>query len=304
MQENSLVKIIPWFGNWPEWFELFLESCRHNPDIQWLFFTDAAPPANSPDNVCFRVMSFEKYKALVSERLEINFNPTNPYKLCDIKPALGYIHYDEIRDYDFYAFGDVDVIYGQIRNFITDAKLKRFDVISTHEKRISGHFCILRNVPYIRKSFMKVKGWKQHLENPQHLSFDESHFTKVFLPHRKHPKWLRKIWSISSKYQRCALFKEQFSTILSPIKWRDGTLTHPKTWLWKRGQLTNTKDQAEYMYLHFMNFKSRTWLPKSIRHLPAAWEKLDKLKTVSTAEAKNRGFSISPSGFTAIDAHE
>lgn len=301
MSAYSLVKIIPWFGKWPEWFELFLESCRFNTDINWLIYTDAAPPHNPPENVYFKQLSFEQYSNLVSQKLNINFTPSSPYKLCDLKPALGYIHADEISKYDFYAFGDIDVIYGEIRHFITDDVLKRFDVISTHDNRISGHFCIFRNTPTIRRSFMQVKDWKLMLENPEHVSFDESAFTKVFIPHRKHPTWLRRLWSISSKYQRKILFKEQFSTILSPIKWRDGQKEHPKIWLWQNGKLTNTLDNKEYMYLHFMNYKSRAWLPKAIRHLPSAWEKLDRLIYISPREARSQGFSISPRGFSRID---
>lgn len=301
MPKYSLVKIIPWFGQWPEWFEFFLESCRHNPDIDWLFYTDAVPPKNAPHNVRFNILSFSEYKAVVSNRLNINFNPTAAYKLCDIKPALGYIHYKDIQNYDFYAFGDIDVIYGQIRQFVTDDLLSRYNVISTHENRISGHFCIFRNTPEIRNSFMLVKDWKQQLENPEHVSFDESRFTKVFIPHRKHPKWLRKLWSVSSKYQRNILFKEQFSTILSPIKWKDGSDRHPQTWLWHQGKLTNDRDSCEYMYLHFMNFKSRTWLPKQSRHLPAAWEKQDKLISMPVENAHKCGFAISPKGFCSPD---
>lgn len=301
MPKYSLVKIIPWFGQWPEWFEFFLESCRHNPDIDWLFYTDATPPKNAPHNVRFNILSFSEYKAVVSNKLNINFNPTAAYKLCDIKPALGYIHYKDIQNYDFYAFGDIDVIYGQIRQFVSDDLLSRYNVISTHENRISGHFCIFRNTPEIRNSFMLVKDWKQQLENPEHVSFDESRFTKVFIPHRKHPKWLRKLWSVSSKHQRNILFKEQFSTILSPIKWKDGSDSHPQTWLWQQGKLTNDRDNCEYMYLHFMNFKSRTWLPKQNRHLPAAWEKLDKLISMPVENAHKCGFAISPMGFCSPD---
>ncbi|WP_371417607.1 DUF6625 family protein [Anabaena sp. UHCC 0187] len=32
--------IIVYFGQWPVWFPAFLESCRYNSSVNWLFFTD------------------------------------------------------------------------------------------------------------------------------------------------------------------------------------------------------------------------------------------------------------------------
>lgn len=89
MKTASILKIIPYFGKWPEWIDFYLESCRHNPDINWLFYTDCARPATAPANVQFIEISFEDYKQLISTRLRIDFNPTHPYKLCDLKPAMG-----------------------------------------------------------------------------------------------------------------------------------------------------------------------------------------------------------------------
>ncbi len=301
MDNYRLVVLIPWFGRWPAWIDLFLESCQHNKEVAWLIYTDAAPPENNPHNVSFRQLSFSAYKEIVSQKLGIHFNPDTAYKLCDIKPALAYIHADEIKDYDFYAFGDIDVIYGQIRQFLTNDILQKYSVISTHDNRISGHFCVFRNTALYRESFKQVKNWQACFENPKHLSFDESHYTKVFIPQRKHPDWLRKIWSLSSKYQRHILFKERYSTILSPINWHDGQPEHPNVWFWKNGRLTNNRNECEYMYLHFMNLKSRNWLPKHLRHQPAAWETLENLVHVPTGKAKTEGFMISPSGFSGLE---
>lgn len=295
---QSIVKLIPYFGRWPEWFELYLLSCRYNPNVNWLFFTDCEAPASAPDNVRFIQLSFSDYKKLVSERLGIHFNPSSPYKLCDLKPAYGYLHRDEITDYDFFAYGDIDIIYGQIRNFITDNILDRYDVIGTHNRRLSGHFSLFRNTERNRNAFRKMPNWQQLMEAEGHIGIDESRYSKVFVPHKNHPHWLQKLWSISSAYQRNVLFREQYSTILSPISWCDGQPDHPQNWFWEDGHLTNERDQREFMYLHFMNWKSDRWLPKSIRHEGAAWNQLDRLVTVDLQTAQSEGFQISPAGFT------
>jgi hypothetical protein len=47
--------------------------------------------------------AYADYCALVSRRLDIDFRPENPYKLCDLKPALGYIHEEHLANHDFWA---------------------------------------------------------------------------------------------------------------------------------------------------------------------------------------------------------
>ncbi|MCC5796453.1 MAG: hypothetical protein JJU48_03910 [Methylophaga sp.] len=298
MSNISIVKIIPYFGKWPEWFELYILSCKYNPDIDWLFFTDCPAPKNAPANVKFVKISFSDYKAMVSERLKINFSAENPFKLCDVRPAFGFIHELDTSSYDFYAYGDIDIVYGDIRKFITDETLSKFDVIGTHQRRLSGHFSLFRNTRQNREAFLKIPNWQHLMEFPEHIGIDESKFSKIFVRHKNHPMWLRKLWALTSPYQRRVLYKEQYSTILSPIPWCDGNLEHPINWYWKDGHLTNDRDDREFMYLHFMNWKSGRWLPKNLRSEGAAWLKLDRLVSVDAVDAERSGFQISPAGFT------
>lgn len=300
MQHQKIIKVIPYFGQWPEWFELYMESCKNNPQINWLFYTDCCEPETKSPNVKFIYISFDEYKRFVSERLSIRFNPSSPYKLCDLKPALGFIHEEDIQDYEFFAIGDIDIIYGQIRRFITDALLEKYDVIGTHNRRLSGHFAIFRNTEMYRQAFRKIPDWQKLMEKDEHLGLDESKFSKLFVRHKNHPLWLRKLWSFSSPYQRRVLFKEQFSTVLSPIQWVDGNSEHPQKWFWKDGHLTNNRDEREFMYLHFMNWKSNRWLPRNLRGSSAAWSSLDKLVQIDIEQARQNGFQISPQGFTPI----
>lgn len=78
--------LIPYFGHWPEWIDFFVESCKWNPSVRWKFYTDCGEPENKADNIDYTHLSFDDYKALVRQRLGIAFNPSDPYKLCDVKP--------------------------------------------------------------------------------------------------------------------------------------------------------------------------------------------------------------------------
>ena len=51
MEREWLIMLMPYFGRWPEWINLFIESCRWNPDVRWRFYTDCGEPENKADNV-------------------------------------------------------------------------------------------------------------------------------------------------------------------------------------------------------------------------------------------------------------
>jgi hypothetical protein len=276
MADKSIIILIPYFGQWPEWIDLFLVSCQWNSTIHWVFITDCGAPTCLPENVRFVHMSFDEYRKLVSERLEIQFPKTSPYKLCDYKPTYGFVHEDLVSGYDYFGFGDIDVIYGNIRRFYTSAVLSH-SLISTHYDRLSGHFCLVRNTEFMRQAFRQVKDWQTYLEDPEHRGFDEHRFRRIVLRHKKYPRFLRKVCGWFDPYQRGTYFKEQYSTILSPIRWLDGSYDHPQEWLWRKGRLTNTKDgEREFLYLHFMNWKSSRYLRK-YRGEDAPWENLDRI---------------------------
>ncbi|MDE1461926.1 DUF6625 family protein [Spartinivicinus poritis] len=298
MNNKSIAIIIPYFGQWPEWIDLYIESCKYNPTIDWIFFSDCGPPQNKADNITIHHMSFNDYKQYISKKLEINFSCCQPYKLCDLKPSYGYIHENILTNYDYYGFGDIDVIYGDIRKFYTE-KVLTHNCISTHWDRISGHLALFKNTALNRNAFKKIKNWQQLMENESHFGIDESKLSKIYLRHKKYPDWLRKAYGFFSPYQKNCYFKEQYSTILSDSPWINGSSEHPELWFWKKGKLTNNKDtDREFLYLHFMNWKSSKWLPERYGN-KAAWEKLNSINNVPFSQINN-GWSISPQGFLPL----
>lgn len=238
----------------------FLQSCRYNPDVQWLFFTDCGVPPDAPENVQFRVMSFTDYCNMVSVRLGIHFQPSSPYKLCDLKPALGYVHADNLAGFDFWGFSDIDLIYGNLRTHFTNARLSSFDLLSTHERRISGHLCLLRNVRRMREAFMLSPSWREKLSSDEHLAFDESSFSRLFIRYKSWPTPLRNLANGLNPLWRCSDFAEAYSTPNGRVRWHDGSFNFPQRWIWKDGRLYNDQDGVrQFPYFHFIGWKSDAW---------------------------------------------
>ena len=81
-----------------------------------------------------------------------------------LKPAYGEIFKEDIKIYDFWGFADLDIIWGSIESFIDDNKLNRFDILTSREKNIAGHFTLLRNTNKINKLYKKVPDYKTFFE--------------------------------------------------------------------------------------------------------------------------------------------
>jgi hypothetical protein len=251
--------LIPYFGRWPHWMPFFVASCRANPDINWLLFSDCGELPDAPDNVQVRAIDFADYCRLVGARLGISFAPDSPYKLCDLKPALGFIHAEDLDGYDFWGFSDIDLVYGQLRRYFTDQRLARYELLSTHERRISGHFCLLRNNKHMREAFRAVEGWQSLMASPQHQAFDEAAFSRLFIRRKNWPDGLRWLLDLTNSWRRCSEFAEAYSTPNGRIAWLDGGFDFPRRWFWKNGVLrTDRGDEREFPYFHFIAWKT-TW---------------------------------------------
>lgn len=292
---------MPYFGRWPEWMNLYIESCKWNPTIDWLFLTDCGEPENKCSNVNYVHLSIEEMEALIIQKLGIEIPLVDQsYKLCDIRPAYGILFEEHINGYDYFGYGDIDVIYGNIRKFYTNEVLK-YNFISTHTDRLAGHFSLLENIPKVKNAFRKIPNWQQLIKQTQiNKSFDECYFSNHVLWHGRYPFLKRKIAPLFGKPVYSILCVERYSTILSPHKsWLDGSRVYPSEWYWKEGRLTNDKDgDREFMYLHFMNWKSSKYILRE-KDEKAAWETLDKIVHLDDRKIKN-GFKVNRYGFFAL----
>lgn len=297
----SIIVIIDYFGEWPEWFPLFIESCRWNPTITWLFHTDCQPYAERLDNVHFEYLTWNQYLSNVRTQLSIRFKPLQPYKICDIRPAVGQLYERDIRGYDFFGYGDLDVLYGNIRDFYTDAILNDNDVLSTHHWCLSGHFALIRNTEQLRNAFRLVPSWQTTLEDPMPRRFDEDEFTKVFAPSK--PSTLSQVQSLTAEVAPCyrnMYFVEQFTTPLTPSAWLDGGRDHPEVWHWQQGRVTNTRDgDRRFIYLHFMNYRNARFMDR--KYGPRApWAGMSKVLHLSANDV-HKGICIDRRGFHALN---
>lgn len=164
--------IIPYFGALPRWFPYWVKSLGRSPIFDAHLFTDAVVPGPVPGNLKIHPFSIAKFNLLASEKLGLTVDLKMAYKLCDFKPAFAEIFADYIDDYEFWAFGDLDVVYGDVQSFLKPL-LGHPDVISFRKGWISGSLCILRNSKSINSLYKHSSDWKNVLSFPRYLWFDE-----------------------------------------------------------------------------------------------------------------------------------
>ncbi|MDL2278875.1 hypothetical protein LJC57_09820 [Parabacteroides sp. OttesenSCG-928-G07] len=169
--------IIAYIGKYPWYFPYFLHSCRYNPTIDFVIFTDnETPDLEIPTNVKIIPYSIEQFKTDASKALEFDVAVESGYKLCDFKPAYGYIFSDLVTGYDSWGYCDVDVIFGDIRAFMTDELLNEYDIISARHDYLTGCFALYRNNRYCRELFKQSKDYRKVFTDPRSFFFDETNF--------------------------------------------------------------------------------------------------------------------------------
>lgn len=273
-ERNKICMIIPYFGKFPEWFNLYLYSCS-KVNIDFYFFTDCKLPSKIYENTHFKQLSYEQYCQMVSEKLRINFLPSNRYNLVKIRPFIGLIHYNICSKYLFWGYSDIDLIYGDINKYLTAQTLSKYNLITTHSTRVAGHFTIIKTKSKYTTICLNIPNWKEKLETEKIIAVDESDFTKVVNPALKYmnavySKILRRFlsskWSSAPKvfqymqnmyriftHYDC-LFNECFT---SPIP------TKEQVWQYDtvNNKLVTPKNypKSNIVYLHFLFFKKTNY---------------------------------------------
>ena len=172
---NNIAIIIPWYGKLPDYFPFFLKGLEYNIDVvDVLFFTDVPIKNNVPAN--FKKISLpwgdlhNRIKDVIGEEVNIK----NPYKLCDFKPMYGKIVEQEIEGYKYWGYGDIDLIYGDLKRFLPFDGIENYDVLTFRENIMHGPFSLFKNDSYMRNLYSKTNKLLDIISNPNYIGFDEA----------------------------------------------------------------------------------------------------------------------------------
>ena len=266
--------IIPYFGKWPEWMDFYLYTCSRQKMVDFIYFTDCGIPEKIYPNTKFFETDFPSYCRHVSQALGISFNPEHgAYKLCDCKPFYGIIHKKELKGYDYWGFADIDLVYGDLSVLLNEENYRKYDFISVHSDKVSGHFIVMRNTEKYNNACLKIPEWKEKLEMRKHQELDEQpeyakninpcyrfinsaywRFFKFFFRKNRFRYFDFAEW-VTQPLHKKSLFKEYYTT---PVPLQEA----PYYYDLRRGKIITPDGQwykkpsgRDEIYLHFLFFK-------------------------------------------------
>ena len=170
--DYSIVLIVPYFGKFPSYFPLWLSSCKYNPTVNWIIYTDCEDSYDYPANIEVVYCTFLDVAKRIQSHFDFKIELNNPYKLCDFKPTYGEVFQDDVKNFDFWGYCDIDLVFGDIRKFIHKSILSNYDRVLAH-----GHFSLFKNNKMVnaiyRSSIAEDLPYKRIFTNSKHFGFDE-----------------------------------------------------------------------------------------------------------------------------------
>lgn len=146
--EIKICIVVPYFGELPRFFRWWYESAIKNSEIDFHLVTDQEVAVKQQSNFFVHQMSFD----ILCEKLNYLLGAKYfkyPYKLCDFKPAYGYLFNDIVSDYDYWGYADIDLIFGDISKLINKP-----GIFKIYDKILDlGHLSFYKNSKFINKVF-------------------------------------------------------------------------------------------------------------------------------------------------------
>lgn len=238
LKEQSIAIVVCYLGKLPWYFDYFVLSCSHNPSVDFFIVTDDTTcPKPLPVNVKFIFSTLQEINTLATANLGFATRIENGYKLCDFKPTYGIVFNELLKDYDFWGFGDIDVIFGNIRTFITDELLNNYDLISVRPDWIPGCFVLFKNCDKMNKLFMLSRDYKKVLMSDKHYCFDETNFAHdAFtdgLGYKEINTEIESMMHVIKKMEEQNYIRTYYDLFIiegipGKLQWYDGMLTYRK----------------------------------------------------------------------------
>lgn len=244
---NKICVIGVYFGKMPNYFPLWLESCKKNPEIDFIIFSDNAVPEFA--NVKYYPMTIDHMRERASTVLGFDACLNKPYKCCDYKAIYGVIFSEYIKTYDYWGHCDFDLIFGDIKEFLVKYNLYDYDRFLA-----LGHLSFYRNTEEVNGRY-RLEGasdsYKEVYSTDKILVFDEIPGMTALYFHNGFSIFTKRVFAdIKYIYKRYKL-SNGYKLDKKPknYKWQIFVWENGKTYreYFRKGKLY----REEYMYVHF-----------------------------------------------------
>ena len=241
---NKICLVICYFGKFPDYFYLWKNSALANNTIDFLIFTDNK--IKSEKNIKIVNCTLESIKKKFEDKLGFEIALHNPYKMCDFKTSYGFMFEDYLTNYDFWGYCDIDLVFGNIRKFITEKILKDNEVVLN-----LGHFTLFKNNEKLRRIFMMqgaIYDYKKVYTSNENYAFDEMSGLHLIL--KKNAINCYKKIPIADINRRYVSFMLEEGT-----NYKEQVFYYMNNGIFRDYKINNKIYTDELMYLHFQKRK-------------------------------------------------
>lgn len=140
-----------------------------------LFVTNADIQDPLPSNIRIVKSTPDDFFNNAERLLNIKIAPEAriPYKICDYRPVFAELFSDYLKGYKYWAYGDIDIIYGNLERYLKYPLANNCDVISFREEWLSGAFTVVKNTPLLNKLYLQSPDYISILNINKCVAFDE-----------------------------------------------------------------------------------------------------------------------------------
>jgi hypothetical protein len=254
-EKKTIAVIVSWFGPLPPYFPGWLKSAEANETIDFHMVTDQEIVCEK-NNIIVHPTTLEKEIKKYSSILKRNITIDNAYKFCDCRLFFGILYRDMLRDYDFWGYCDIDLMFGDIRAFVTDEVLERYDRIYPY-----GHLCLYRNNEKMNHLYDLPGGIYSYWEifAGKAKTTPEEYFGANRICRKNRIAW----YTETDFADMNVLYPHRLEQV-------HGKMNHPvQIFLWEDGKAyrvyknKNCVEREELVYIHWQKKKPVVWEPET-----------------------------------------
>jgi hypothetical protein len=175
-KNNKIAVLVVYYGKFPPSIIMWADSAKYQKHIDFIFVTDQEQPLYLKEFKWITI-PFVDLVIKINTSLDMEVALKSPYKICDFRPAFGIIFSEYLRDFDYWGYCDLDLIWGNL-NLILDKGL----IMSPDLLYSRGHFTLYKNSEEINNLFRSkisivngVTDYKEIFAQEESCLFDETY---------------------------------------------------------------------------------------------------------------------------------
>lgn len=162
-----------YIGKLPDISRVWIKSCGYNKDFDFVLITDdKVENITIPPNLKIINYTLTEFKNKCQKAFNFPIELSNSYKLCDYRVVIGDVFKEELKKYEWWGFCDIDLIFGDLKKYITDEMLNLYQRIGMY-----GHLTLFKNCKEMNELYKKdgsIFNYKEVFSNKHNYIFDET----------------------------------------------------------------------------------------------------------------------------------